>query len=260
VATDCKEKRLFRVEKEKEDATIHLERPPLNILNIEMMEGLIEALQGLRKEKDLKVLLLEGSDRAFSAGVDVGEHKGEKVKRMLKSFHNLLEEIESFPLPTVAVVRGMALGGGCELALACDFILAEESAKFGQPEISLGVFPPYAVLRLPTMIGFRRANNLLYTGKMIPASEAERIGLISGSFSTSLITSEVETLKNFLTEKSGAALRILKKALRISRGGFETCPYKSIEEIYLNELMKTHDAEEGLTAFIEKRKPVWKNK
>jgi cyclohexa-1,5-dienecarbonyl-CoA hydratase len=244
---------MFRVEKKTNHATIYLERPPLNILNIDMMEGLRKTLRIIGKEKDLKILVLEGSEKAFSAGVDVTEHQGEKVRVMIRNFHNLIKKLESFPLPTLAVVQGMALGGGCEFACACDIILAEEKAKFGQPEISLGVFPPYAALRLPEIIGPRLANKILYSGKMISATEAERIGLISGALSSAMLRSEVYNLIKSLTEKSGAALRILKQAIR-SRN------LKAIENLYLNDLMKTHDAEEGLSAFMEKRKPVWKNK
>jgi cyclohexa-1,5-dienecarbonyl-CoA hydratase len=244
---------MFRVEKKTDHATIFLERPPLNILNIEMMEGLVKTLRVLAKEKDLKILVFEGSEKAFSAGVDVTEHQGDKVRVMIRSFHRLIEKVESFPLPTLAVVQGMALGGGCEFVAACDFILAENNAKFGLPEISLGVFPPFAALRLPELIGSRMAKKIIYSGKLISATEAERIGLISGAFSSTMLRSEVENLINSMIEKSGAALRILKRALK-------TRNLKAIENLYLNELMKTHDAEEGLSAFMEKRKPVWKNK
>ncbi len=137
-------------------ATLTLNRPPLNVLNIEMMEEINTYFEGLMKEKSLKLLVIQAVGKAFSAGVDVGEHLGDLVCKMIEVFHKIFRLMEGLKVPSIAVVNGSALGGGCELALYCDMVIATEKAKFGQPEIQVGVFPPIAALVFPRMIGRKR--------------------------------------------------------------------------------------------------------
>ena len=141
-------------------ATLTLNRAPVNVLNIEMMEEINTYLEGLKKEKSLKLLVIQAMGKAFSAGVDVGEHLGDLVYKMIEVFHKMFRLMDALKVPSIAVVNGSALGGGCELALYCDMVIATEKSKFGQPEIQVGVFPPIAALIFPRMIGRKKAMEL----------------------------------------------------------------------------------------------------
>jgi len=247
-------------EKKEAVAKITLNRPPVNILNIEMMREIIELLSDLAKDKDLKVVLFQGNQKAFSAGVDVGEHTAERVVEMIKVFGNLFEAINSIPVITLASVEGLALGGGCEVATFCDLIVASENAKFGQPEIKLAVFPPVAAPIFPRLIGRHRALELLLSGDTIDAKEAQRIGLVNQVYPQEEYDGSLQKFIARFTSQSAVALALTKKAV-------DTCLYLTVPEaigvanrIYLDELMKTEDANEGLKAFLEKRKPAWKNR
>jgi len=203
--------------------SITLNRPPVNILNIEMMEEINRALRYFRDEKGLKVLVFRAEGKAFSAGVDVGEHLGDTVKKMIETFHGMFRLMDELQAPSVAVVNGSALGGGCELALYCDMVLATERSTFGQPEVIVGVFPPIAALIFPRIIGRKKAMELILSGKTVGARDALEMGI-----------------EGLCDDAEGGLRRI--------------------ERIYLDELMRTEDATEGLKSFLEKRKPVWKDK
>jgi cyclohexa-1,5-dienecarbonyl-CoA hydratase len=138
-------------------ATLTLNRPPVNVLNIEMMEEINTYFESLLKEKALKLLVIQAAGKAFSAGVDVGEHLGDLVYKMIEVFHRMFRLMDALKVPSIAVVNGSALGGGCELAVYCDMVMATEKAKFGQPEIQVGVFPPIAALVFPRMMGRKKA-------------------------------------------------------------------------------------------------------
>ncbi|NIS78898.1 MAG: enoyl-CoA hydratase, partial [Anaerolineales bacterium] len=162
-------------------ATITLNKPPLNVLNIAMMREINDVIEGLDSEPSIKVLVFEAGEgsKAFSAGVDVSEHTADKVDEMIEVFHRIFRLLNRLEIPTVAVVDGAALGGGCELALFCDMIIASEKASFGQPEIQVGVLPPIAVVALPEIIGPKKAMEMVLTGERIKADEAERLGLVN---------------------------------------------------------------------------------
>ncbi|UCF78707.1 MAG: enoyl-CoA hydratase/isomerase family protein [Candidatus Eiseniibacteriota bacterium] len=256
------EKKNKHIAFEKKDnvATITLDRPPVNVLNIEMMREINDVLRGLRSDCELKAVVFRANGKAFSAGVDVSEHTADKVQEMIEVFHEIFRLLNSIAAPSVAVVDGAALGGGCELATFCDIVLASEKAKFGQPEIKVGVFAPVASAIFPWLVGRNRALELLLTGESIDAREAERIGLINKALTVDEFDAKVSEFLGMLKEKSAVVLQIAKKSvdagLYISVGA----ALGKIEEIYLNKLMKTEDATEGLKAFLEKRPPVWKNK
>lgn len=247
------------VEKKEGVARVTLNRPPLNILNIEMMNELNSVFKELQKE-NLKLLVLQAQGKAFCAGVDVSEHIAERVHKMIATFHRMFNLLNSVPGISMAVVNGVALGGGCELATFCDIIIASELAKFGQPEIKVGVFAPIAAIILPRLIGRHRALELLATGDTIDGREAERIGLINKCFSADGFQDKVEEFISKITSMSAPVLRLSKKS--VDRGLYSTVSYAigQIEDIYLNELMKLEDANEGLMSFLEKRPPKWKNK
>jgi cyclohexa-1,5-dienecarbonyl-CoA hydratase len=180
---------------------------------------------------------------------------------MLESFHNIFRALEAMAKPVVALVDGAALGGGCELVAACDIVVASERARFGQPEIKLGVFPPVAAIMLPRIIGERRARELILTGELIDAPEALRLGLVNYMVSPAELEAKGQEILARLRELSAPALELTRRALDIARGGelLEDLLAR-VESLYLNELMKTEDANEGVRAFMEKRKPVWRNR
>ena len=240
-------------------ATLTLNRAPLNVLNIEMMEEINTALEGWMKEKSLKLLVIQAMGKAFSAGVDVGEHLGDLVYKMIEVFHKMFRLMDALKVPSVAVVNGSALGGGCELALYCDMVIATEKAKFGQPEIQVGVFPPIAALVFPRMIGRKKALELILSGDIISAQEAYSLGLINKIVPETSLTEEVNKFLEKFMKLSGIVLRLTKEATLAGLNDDMDKGLKVIEKIYLDRLMKTHDAIEGLKAFLDKRKPTWKD-
>ncbi len=238
-------------------ATIILNREPLNVLNIAMMKEINQALDSLKGEK-IKLLLFKAKGRAFSAGVDVGEHLGDQVEEMIEVFHGIFRRMDALPAVSIASVQGAAMGGGCELALYCDLVLASEKAKFGQPEIQVGVFPPIAALIFPRIINRKKALELILTGETINAQHALSLGLINKVVSIETLELELEKFCEKLLSLSGLIMFLTKKAFRAGLMDPSSLGLKEIEKIYLQELMKTQDAEEGLKAFLEKRKAVWK--
>ena len=240
--------------------TIRLNRPPVNILNIEMMEEINRALGDFKKEEGLKVLLFRAEGKAFSAGVDVGEHMGDMVKRMIETFHGMFRLMDELQAPSIAVVNGSALGGGCELALYCDMVLATEKSTFGQPEIMVGVFPPIAALIFPRIMGRKRGMELILSGKTIGARDALEMGLINRIISEDSLEEDVKGFVDEFARHSAAVLRLTKKAFIEGLCDDVGEGLRRIERVYLDELMKSEDAIEGLKAFLEKRKPLWKDR
>ncbi len=243
-------------------ARITFARPPVNILNIAMMREINEALSVCSGQRDLVAIVFEAAAdcRAFSAGVAVEEHVEETIFQMLDSFHAIFRNLEQIARPVIAIIDGAALGGGCELVMACDIALATDRARFGQPEIKLGVFPPVAAVLLPQVVGDKRAREMMLTGELIEAAEAERLGLVNYVVPVDQLQSKTEELLAKLRNLSAIALEHAKRAIEAGRGRSLDAALKDVEDMYLHELMKTKDATEGISAFIEKRKPVWRNR
>ncbi len=243
-------------------ARITFARPPLNIFNIAMMREINEALSQCAQQRELVAIVFEAAAEcnAFSAGVAVEEHVEETIFQMLDSFHAIFRNLEQIARPTIAVVDGAALGGGCELVAACDIVIASERARFGQPEIKLGVFPPVAAVLLPRVIGDKRARELILTGELIEAEEAARLGLVNYLLPGNELEQKASELLSRFRNLSAVALELTKGAIDLGRGRSLDSALKEVEDLYLNELMKTHDATEGINAFIEKRKPEWRNR
>lgn len=236
-------------------AELVLDRPPLNVLDIAMMGEMCEALATASEVPDLRVLVIRAEGKAFSAGVDVGEHMGDMAPKMLTAFNGLIADILDFPLPTVALVKGAALGGGCEVTLACDLVIASDKASFGQPEVKVGVYPPPAILLLPDLIGPRRAYDLILTGRIIGAEEAREMGLVNHVFGLDEFDAKADEILTGMTALSGTVLRRSIEVMRDGDGFREAA--ENLGEHYLKALMTSKDAIEGLTAFLEKRKPEW---
>jgi cyclohexa-1,5-dienecarbonyl-CoA hydratase len=237
-------------------------RPPLNVFNIAMMREISDAINECQGHRDMVAIVFEatGKTRGFSAGVAVEEHVEDTVYQMLESFHNIFRALEQGAKPTVAVVDGAALGGGCELVAACDMVIASDRARFGQPEIKLGVFPPVAAVLLPRIIGEKRARELILTGELIDAEEALKLGLVSYVVPLEKLSEKTEEVLAKFRELSAPSLEATRRALDLARGKTFDAALTDVEDLYLNELMKTHDAREGVSAFMEKRKPDWHNK
>jgi cyclohexa-1,5-dienecarbonyl-CoA hydratase len=240
-------------------AYLTLNRPPVNVLNIEMMEEVNTYLEGLKKEKSLKLLVIQAMGKAFSAGVDVGEHLGELVYKMIEVFHKMFRLMDALKVPSIAIVNGSALGGGCELALYCDMVIATEKSKFGQPEIQVGVFPPIAALIFPRMMGRKKAMELILAGDTLSAQEALALGLVNKVVPEASLADEANGYIEKFKKLSGIVLKLAKEATLAGLNDDVDKGLKTIEKIYLDRLMKTDDALEGLKAFLEKRKPTWKD-
>ena len=249
------------LEKKAGVAQITINRPPLNILDIETLRELGAALKNVRKDEDVSVVVLRGAgERAFSAGVDIRDHMPETVEELLEAFHELFFLLNDLDRPTIAVVDGYALGGGCEVAAACDMVIASDRSEFGQPEINAGVLPPPATVLFPKLIGRRKSFELILTGDRIGAKEAERIGLVSRVVPAENLEEAVDELLGKLREKSPIVLRLARRAIYRALDLDFRRALASVTDLYLGSLMNTEDAVEGLRAFLEKRKPVWKGR
>ena len=243
-------------------ARITFARPPLNIFNIAMMREIGDALNDCANQNDLVAIVFDAApgSRAFSAGVAVEEHVPETVVEMLDSFHEIFRHLNQISRPAIAVVDGAALGGGCELVAACDIVIASDRAKFGQPEIKLGVFPPVAAILLPRIIGEKKAREMILLGEVIDAAEAFRLGLANYVVPATEMPARLANILTKLRELSPSSLRMTRRAVAFAGDNDFDKSLKKVEDLYLNELMKTEDANEGLQSFMEKRKPEWKSK
>jgi cyclohexa-1,5-dienecarbonyl-CoA hydratase len=253
--TDSHETISIRIE--SRTAWITLDRPPLNILDIRMMESLAAALD--RALPDLDFVVFQGAgSRAFSAGAEIADHTPERVAKMLSAFHAIFRRLSKADCVKIAAVHGFCLGGGMELATFCDLVLATESAQFGQPEIKLGCFPPVAMVTLPHLIGLRATADLILTGRLIAAAEAQRIGLVTCVVPDTELRNGVGKLLDKLRALSPSAIKLARRTLWNLHCAEFAKQLEEVERVYLSELMKTHDAQEGIRAFLEKRKPAWK--
>lgn len=240
-------------------AFLTLDRPPLNVMHIAMLQQLESALDQLVHEPSARVLVLNAAGKVFSAGVDVADHTSDKVGYMIPLVDRVCQVLAEFPIPTIAAVQGHALGGGCELVLCCDLAFMAEGASIGQPEIQLAALAPVAALRLPYLIGYRAAADMMFTGRRLSAQEAHLLGLVNAVVPQDQVGTRVEETARQLAKLSRAALSLVKQALHLGYGEW-TKSMPEMEQLYLQELMSTADAHEGLVAFMEKRSPRWEHK
>jgi cyclohexa-1,5-dienecarbonyl-CoA hydratase len=249
----------IRFSRDEHACRITLDAPPLHILDLAMLEELRDALRQVGGDRHALIIDATG-EKAFSAGASVQDHAGDRVAGMLERFHDCFRMLANTEVVTVALVRGVALGGGCELALACDFVLASERARFGFPEISLGVFPPVAAWQMSRQLPPRRGLELMLTGDPIDAETARSLGLVNAVFAADEFEARTTEWMDRLYRQSASSLRLAKKAFRLASSGDFSERLDAVEKIYLDELMRTHDANEGIDAFLGKRKPDWLNR
>jgi cyclohexa-1,5-dienecarbonyl-CoA hydratase len=241
-------------------ARLRLDHPPINVIDISMMEELSQALADVEARSDISVVLFSGSQHAFSAGVDVAAHTLDKVEDMLAKFHAVIRALVSSRKVTIAAVHGHCLGGGAELAMVCDLVYTSELATWGFPEIKLGCFPPVAVTALAALVGQKQAADLVLTGRAITGKEAAAIGLANAVVPEVDLERTVEETVQHLSALSSAALAITKKAIYAWDSIHFDKGLARAGKVYLEELMKTEDAQVGISAFLEKRQAKWKGK
>ncbi|MDD5009939.1 MAG: enoyl-CoA hydratase/isomerase family protein [Syntrophorhabdaceae bacterium] len=248
-------------EKKDKVAKITLNVPPSNWLTIVMMKEINQVLAEIKKDPTVQLLVFDhAGEKAFCDGVDVADHTADKVNEMIEVFHGMFRLMTEMDVTTVAVVNGRSLGGGCELMSFCDIVIASEKARIGQPEIAVGVYPPVAAAWFPKIIGLQKTYELLLTGKIINAKEAQAIGLVTVVLPVEGFQTEVEKYLADYLNKSRPVAMWTKKAIRAGLSLDFLQALKASEIIYLQGCMATDDAREGISAFMEKRKPVWKDK
>jgi len=240
-------------------ATVTLNRPPVNVMHIPMMAELNTLLETTLADANLAAVVLRANGKAFSAGVDVTDHTADKVADMIREFHGIFRKLAATDALTIAVVNGAALGGGCELATFCDIVLASDRAKFGQPEVQVGVLPPVAACILPLQVGIKKAIELNAVGATIKAQEAHRIGLVNQVYPADEFDQRVTDYLNGIRKLSRPVVRMAKRATAMLARDQVLAHLEQVERLYLDELMKLSDAHEGITAFVEKRNPNWKH-
>ena len=238
---------------------LRLARPKANLVDAAMIEALDSALTKHTSNPDIACVLLDAEGPHFSFGASVEEHLPEQCADMLSSLHGLIIKMLEYPVPILAAVQGQCLGGGLEVVCGASQIFAADNAVFGQPEIKLAVFAPAASCLLPERIGQANAEDLLFSGRSISADEAFHIGLVQG-VDENPEQAALLWFDKYLSSLSASSLRYAVQAARLQ--SLERIKEKivQVEKLYIDELMKTHDALEGLTAFVEKRKANWKNK
>ena len=236
---------------------LHLRRPPVNVLNIELLRQLRARIDEVRADPKWRAVVIRGNGRCFSAGVDVAEHLPPTMRDVLYAFDGVHRALSAVEVPTVAAIHGACLGGGLELALACDLLYAADDATLGVPEIRLAVIPPWAAARFPRLLGPRVAAELVLSGRALNAAEGFARGIVTEAFPAADFSAAVDRRLGELVGTSRSALRLAKQALR-SSGGID--PEEGIPtalSLYLHQVMATPDATEGLEAFLQKRAPRW---
>ena len=246
--------------KEKGTVTIVLNRPKHNVFNIDMMQELTALLVELNNDADLKCVVITAQGASWCAGVEVSDHKPELAPDMIRVFDALLKQIHALSVPSIAAVHGACLGGGMEVAIACDMIVASKAAIFGQPEIKLGFLPPYAAVRLPHLVGPAKAIEICTTGRRYSAEAAHQMGLIAELLDADAFDDGLGKLVKEIQHCSPLIIRLNKKAVTRHVGMDIDSAMDSVSDMFLNQLMKTEDTLEGIKSFEEKRRPEWKNK
>lgn len=244
--------------------TVTINNPDnLNALNGKIIKTLKEVFAKIKDDDSVKVVILTGSGRAFVAGADIAEMADmDPVQGMAfgEMGSKLFKEIEEFPVPVIAAINGFALGGGCELALACDIRVASDKAKFGQPEVSLGITPGFSgTVRLARIVGESVAKELIFTGKIIDSQEAERVGLVNHVYPHEIFMDKVKEIAAQIASKAPIAVRFSKQSINGMASLISESSIK-YENTLFGLCFSTHDQKEGMRAFLEKRAAEFKNR
>ena len=254
------EPKFLKIENNGQVARIILDRPKHNVLDIPMMNELNAELETIAADDELKCVVITGEGRSFCAGVEVADHKPDNVDAMVATFNRIFELINMIDIPIIAAVNGACLGGGMEVAIACDIVIASEKAILGQPEIKLGFFPPYAALRLPELVGPAKAIEILTTGQNYSAQESKDLGFVSRVASVDDFQAVVDGQVKQICHASPLIIRLNKRAVKRHIGTSFFQGVDLVSNYFLNTMMKTEDTLEGIASFEEKRRPDWKNK
>jgi cyclohexa-1,5-dienecarbonyl-CoA hydratase len=245
-----------------EGAVAHmtLSRPEHNLLNESMLRELADGISLAGERDDVKLILLDSACKVFCGGIDIGEYTSERVFQMIDAFHSVFAGILETSKPVLCVVNGPAIGGGAELAAFGDLVVATPRARFAQPEITIGVFPPLASTILPFLVGPKIALELVLLGEPVTAERALELGMINRLVPEAQLEATVKDLITRITSHSGPVLTMAKKAILGGMGLSLRDGLKNSMNIFLNELYRLEDSQEGLRALVEKRKPNWKNR
>jgi cyclohexa-1,5-dienecarbonyl-CoA hydratase len=241
-------------------AAFTIRHPQGNIVTADTIDALRAGLDSIGDNPRLKLITLEGEGADFSFGASIPEHAPDRIATVLPMMHRLIEDLLEAPALTAAIVRGRCLGGGFELALACDLMFAADTAQLGLPEVKLGVFPPAGAALLPMRVGIARATRAIVTGESRSAAEWQKAGLVELVTAPEYLETAVERwFLQHLAPRSAAALRYAAAAARLALLAHVRATLPGLERLYLDDLMRTSDAGEGIAAFIERRSPKWKD-
>ena len=241
-------------------AKITLNFPPYNVLTVPMMVELAEAIESLNGRNDVKCIVLESSQKAFSYGISVEDSRPEKIFQTLDAFNRVFQAIAEIGKPLLVIVNGPAIGAGSELVAFGDLVIATPNARFAQPEVKMGVFPPFAAIMLPQLIGPKKTYELILTGNPLTAEDAQHFGFVNKVVPETELQKTVNEMLARIGQFSGPVLEMTKRVISSSIGLPLADAMKKSQDIYLNQLYALEDVQEGLRAVVEKRQPVWKNK
>lgn len=252
--------KFVRYRQDGEVARVTLDRPEHNLLHEAMLRELALAFEHAGNQRDVKLVVLDSACKVFCGGIDLGEYTRQRVFQVLDAFESAFLMMMGTGKPTLVVVNGPAVGGGAELAALGDLVIATPRARFAQPEITIGVFPPLAATVLPHLIGPKRALEMVLTGEAISAERALEMGLVNRVVAEKDLAANVDGLIKQITAQSGPVLSMAKRAVMEGMGlPLRQALHNSLA-IFLNELYGLEDSQEGLRAIVEQRKPKWKNR
>jgi cyclohexa-1,5-dienecarbonyl-CoA hydratase len=241
-------------------ARMTLNRPEHNLLNEDMLKEIADGISYVADRNEIKLIVIDSAFKVFSGGIDIGEYTSERVFQMIDAFHAVFISIMETSKPVMCVVNGPAIGGGAELAVFGDLVIATPKARFAQPEITIGVFPPLASTILPFLVGPKMALELVLLGEPVTAERALELGLINRLVPEAKLEATVNEIIARITGHSGPVLTMAKKAILGGMGLSLRDGLKNSMSIFLNELYRLEDAQEGLRALVEQRPPNWKNR
>jgi cyclohexa-1,5-dienecarbonyl-CoA hydratase len=247
---------MIEVVRNERVAHLILDAPPVNILDAALLAELTREVRRCAEDRDVAAVLLHGKGRCFSAGASVEEHSRDQAPAMLAGLLDTCVALADLPVPAIALVHGTCLGGALELVSFCDFVVADPSAKFGVPEITLAFFPPVASVQLPRLVGLQNTAYLALTGEIVDAERAVAMGLVQKI----VAQDEWDAIEARFNGTSAPVLRLAKEALRRGSGGHDRPALQAMNALFLEELYEIEDVSEGIASFAERRKPVWRHR